>query len=485
MRIFGIINLVIVVTIVSCRKEELIPIDETKWEDPKVIDGLYFKGIITEKDKVIPYVVVEVYQNEKKVGETKAREDGSFDTRDIKLEEGKHVTFNFVHEGYIPYTKRKVASEKITNLGKIHLSKPTQIPAVIAPLENPGSNDLIIISGYVTTPDGQAAQDVFVGLFYDIVKISPTESYMEGAIVYTDENGYYDVLLPKDQVFEYLVLQQSSEACGNSSKILTKPDFTILDGIPVERIGPFTEDTQLPSIKNATINIPTSRKPFFVKLNANFLNCDNQAVKWGSVTGSLEVQGEKRYFNDRIGLGIWLNDSIGFCINPFLTLEIKVSIKVKDNESGKSSEELAFVLNDGQQNLGDILVCTSPPIQKSTIQLFIKDQNHTLELGTDSDPKNTFISNDTLFAPKSLNVPGGSVSFYIPNYQDYNNIKLYDLTFIINDEDYTSVGPVRIINLGGSPGNISGLITNALFKNRTTGEIIELNGLKGSVYIQY
>lgn len=487
MKRFGIFSLIIAMAIVSCRKEELIPIDETTWDDPKEIEGLYFKGILTEKDQVLPYAVIEVYQNEELVGEVITRQDGGFDTRDLKLEEGKHVTFNVVQDGYIPLAKRIAATKKITDLGKIFLNKPELIPGIVEPLENPGSNDLIVISGYVTTPDNQPVKDILVGLVFDIVEVSSTQATMDGVIVVTDDNGYYEGLLPKDQVFEYFVWQVSSGPCSSSSKILNNEDFTILGGLPVEHVGPFAEDVQLPTKNNANVPTTSTLEPFFIKLNANFLNCDNVAVEWGRVTGSVEVQGVKRHFDDRIGLGNWLNDSIGYCIDPTLPLDIIVNLKVQDSESGKSSEDLWFSLEDGNQDLGDIVVCSNPPVDKSYLVFIFKNQEYTLELGTESDPKNTFIRHDTLFAPSVLNVQGGSVSFYIPNYLDNSNINMHDLTFTINDENYKSLEPLHVKTVNFStPGFISGFITDGLFKNKTTGQIINIeNEFAGLVNIQY
>ncbi len=470
----------IILSVVSCRKEEIIPIDETTWEDPKNIDGLYFKGIVTDLEQNIADALIEVYQNEEKVGEIRSREDGSFDTRDIKLEEGSHVTFNILYETYLPRAKRITATEKITDMGKVILGKPENLPISVSELENPGSNDLIVISGYVTTPLNQPVSGVVIGLLYDIVEISPIDISIEGAIVFTDEAGYYEALLPKDQQFEYLVQQN-----GCTSKILNDFDFYILGGLPIERVGPFNENTELPTKTNA--DVPSAKVVTGLKLNAQFLNCDNLPIQNGRVDYSIEIDGVKRNFSDRIFSGIWIHDTIYFCINPLTNdLPVKIEIKVFDNQTRNTSDDLEINITFDQPTLGDIIVCNAPPVAKSLLSLFIKNQYHTLTIGTDNDPKNTFIRQDTLFAPNAVNIQGGSVSFFIPNYLNNTNLALHDLKFILDGEEYESVSPIGLFTPGIRVNNsITGFVNTGYLKNISTGEIIEIKFGQGTVNIFY
>lgn len=470
---------VLSLVMVSCRREELTPIDERVWDDPKEIEGLYFKGVVSDLDQTIANALIEVFQGEKKVGEVRSREDGRFDTRDIQLKEGLHVTFNILHDTYVPKTQRVTASEKITDLGKVILGKTTDSPLLVSSLENPGSNDLIVVSGYVTTPDNLPVSGVVVGLLYDIVEVSPVEISLEGAIVFTDESGYYEALLPQNQMFEYIVQQN-----GCNSKILNNFDFVILGGLPVERVGPFSENTQLPTKNNALT--PSDAEVIGLKLVAQFLNCDNQPIQNGRVEYTIEIQGSKRSFSDRIFLGTWLHDTLYFCVDPNLSDQsIKIEMVVRDNATRNTSEDLEFVLDIGQNELGDIIVCKKPPVERSQLNIFMNNTVQNLYIGTDNDPKNSFIRNDTLFVPKVMNVEGGSVSFFIPNYLDYSNIYLHNLRFIIDGENYESATPVQVITVGTSPGDfINGFIATRTIQNMVTGQFLETPGL-GSVIVQY
>ena len=398
------IILITSLTMISCRKESLIPIDETETEEPTELEGLYFRGVIADKKTPIANAQVEVYQNEKLVGTQTSGPDGSFNTAGLKLEAGKHVTFYVKHKDYPPKAKRVTTNEKSFDLGILKLSPPDLMPAMADPLENPGSNDLIIVSGYVKTPQGEGVKAAVL-LLYDIVETDPSNYETKGEGVETDETGYYEVLLPKNQEFYYFAFQ---EGCVN--KLLTQSQVVIFQSIPAQVVGPYTEDTVLPTLSNGVKTNDVQRKVGFIIAG---LDCNGSFIQNGGIKGTVTIGSESfpLEFNAQSGIYFPYKE---YCVkeeNGDAPIELR--FRIFDYANNKSSEELVFENVGFNDNLGATVACTSPLTDKPYMSFTLGGKAYIFEMG-----KGTLNPGDTLYSTTQVDPQNGLLQFLVPQFSN-------------------------------------------------------------------
>ena len=122
MKAIYLITISFLILFISCRKEEILTYHEEEIEDPIKIEGLQFKGIIYNKDEIVPQALVEVYQNEKLAGKVYSNSEGRFNTSTLFLEDGKEVTFYVKKDSFISNAKR-VKGIEVNEDQKIQLIK--------------------------------------------------------------------------------------------------------------------------------------------------------------------------------------------------------------------------------------------------------------------------------------------------------------------------------------------------------------------------
>lgn len=389
-------------TAVACRKETLVLIDETETEEPSELEGLYFKGTVVDGKSNIAEALVEVYQNEKLVGTKTTGTDGTFNTAGIALEAGKHVTFYIRHKNFNPHAKRVNGTAGSTDLGKLKLSTTDLVPANIEPLVNPGSNDLIVVSGYVKSPQGNPVK-ASVLLLYDISEPEPFNYDAKGEGAETDANGYYEMLLPKDQEFFYFAFQ---EGCVN--KLLTKEDTKIFESLPVELIGPFSQNTEL-----ATLNNGIEQNE--IKVTARFLiagiNCAGSYLKNGAVQGTFVKGTESFPFEFKAQTGIFF-PSKDLCVQEVnANAPLNIRLKVLDYDSGQVSDEQFFQNVQLDDNLGIVAACGSPLTNEAYISFNLLNKAYFFEM-----EHGGITAGDTLVSTISPNTSNGLVRFVVPGY---------------------------------------------------------------------
>lgn len=389
----------------SCRKESLIPIDEIDTEDPTEIEGAFFKGTVADETGNQPNILVDIYQHERKAGTVTTDQNGAFNTFGIPLDTIGHVTFAVKQSDNRIKAKRVRPESRKTEIGTIFLDKENVIQTTQDYLENPGSNDLVVVSGYIKDPSGNPAQ-ADVALLYDVSEPSPGEYYAEGEVTVSDENGYYEMLVPRDQEFYYFVQQT-----GCTPKLLSKDEVRIFDGFfPVEVIGPFSSDTELPALNNAIPNADNA-----VEQNISFYliatTCNGTSVENGAVEGTISKGTQTFPLNAATiaSLLIWTKN---YCIKeqnqnaPWI-----VKFKIKDFKNNKISEEKTFEITEKDQELGTIVVCEDISTEKPFIQWSVGLINHEYEI-----LPGLIAANGELESSGVHTSANGLLKFTVPNY---------------------------------------------------------------------
>ncbi|HMR88877.1 MAG TPA: hypothetical protein PKD51_12025 [Saprospiraceae bacterium] len=417
MRTLTIFSFLFILMMTSCRKESLTLIDETETENPKPIDGAFFKGVVTSKTGVVSDAVVEIYQHEKLIDVVNTDANGAFNTLGIDLDTMSHITFAVKHTDFNIRAKRVSGNSKKQDLGKISLSKDQIYPTEQTYLNNPGSDELIVVSGYVNNTSGMPAlADVLI--IYDITEVAPFTYEVEGDGVSTDENGYYELLLPKNQEFFYYV-QQS--LC--TPRILTTDQERIFGGaFPVEKIGPFQSNVTLPTLNNAQTNVIGIEEQE-VGFTAFGLQCDGNIVKNGKLEGRLTKGSQTFNINMAAVSGFFFYGQT-FCIKQEnLNATWKLEFTITDFENVQKSVPYSFDITTATQELGFLSVCNETLTEKPFVYWSVGATPYYYEVN-----EGVIDNTGTLISSATTSTSSGNLKFTIPGYTSGND-KIKNFTF--------------------------------------------------------
>lgn len=299
----------------SCREESVTTSTETE-KDPQELDYPIFTGLVKDIDGgAQAEVVVDVYQGEEKKGSVVTDESGKYSTIDIKLDFGTVISLYPQKEGLVPQLKRRsdfTEVEQVVDFALIPTSEALLIPE---PLQNPGSSDLIKLSGYVETPNGEAAE-AFISILFDIENQSGGSFSAQGYAGFTDPMGYYEAFLPIDKVLQYTVIQRYC------SKDFLNPVDEWLP-LPHQLIGPFAEDTQLPTLSNASAISQLNRS-----LNGEAM-CNNSPI----VDTEIDIQITNE--NNTVDIYQTMTDANGFFSLDFQTCSESVDVLIWFDDNTK------------------------------------------------------------------------------------------------------------------------------------------------------
>lgn len=446
----------------SCHKESLTYIEETELESPKPIEGGFFKGIVTSPDGNVGNVPVEIFQHEKLIGIKNTDASGVFNTFGLTLDTFGHVTFAVKHPNYNSAARRVSGNNKKQDIGQISLSKDGDFPAGQPYLNNAGSNDLIVVSGYVKNTLGLPAL-AEVAIIYDIIEVSPSTYEISGDIISTDANGYYELLLPKDQEFYYFVVQSLCQPL-----LLTRDEVKIFGGnYPAETIGPFQTDTQLPLISNAKPDVDGTEEQtvgFFV----GGLQCNGELVNNGTIQGAFTKGSQTFNFKiNALAFGLfWQNQT--YCIKQAnLNQPWKVNFTISDYENNKISEPFTFDLVEENQDLGQVPVCFSNVTDQPFVQWSVGIYPYFYEIA-----EGTVDNNGNLISSVNTSATNGNLRFTIPGFANGNNqIKNFTFNgslvgetfgFAQKTSDVISVTYLNSSNPKEVKGSFTGELTNTL-----------------------
>lgn len=150
---------------------------------------------------------MKVYQGVGQVGEETTKEDGSFSTIGIELEEDQDVTFETGKQDYMKAYKRRSSNTSTEEVINLSIALISEVPIIPPPLGNPADLNLISHSGNVLNPDDSPSSATGL-LAYNIVQQNSSTWCLEGGLFTTDENGYYEILAPLNTQFNYIIWEE-------------------------------------------------------------------------------------------------------------------------------------------------------------------------------------------------------------------------------------------------------------------------------------
>lgn len=341
---FNILHILILIgglsfLMTSCHKENITNTTETEVENPKTIDYPFFTGrVVDDFGKTQADIEVEIYQDGNLVGTVSTDKDGRYSTHKHKLAFKSPVTLYPKKEGLFSVLRRSKEVEETEN--KLDLRLMSLEGATITPKSEvyPGDTSLIKISGEIFTTSGNpAVADVFVG--HEIVNISPTSWYAKGEFTMTDENGYYELYLPKDKELFFFAWEKH---CG-STFLNTVTDF---DKSPFEELGLTSEDRVLETLNNAIHETFIDRT-----VSATIKDCTGNPIA--------DTEYYVRWRSENSYRSIKANtDANGLLEIPFIVCDNEINYEVLSSVPGfenavihKSSSE------DNSVDLGDVIDC--------------------------------------------------------------------------------------------------------------------------------
>lgn len=263
----------------ACRKETITE-ETTTVIDPIVeIKTTEMSGLVRNEQVPLANVELLVYQGDSLVGTVFSGADGRFTTAGIALRLGSTVTFLAQKPTYASTPKRLQASAPEVKNVNINMLRQNGIQ-----YQNVGSSQWVNISGYITNATGVPARSVVVGMLYGVTDAPPAFSATGSWLVETDENGYYEALMPRDSVLYLYALQAQYSRSGYSCN----GDFVNQGDLyanvwPLEILGSFSQDAQLPTMTTAYVPADV------LNISGVALRCDGTPLLEGNIVISVTL----------------------------------------------------------------------------------------------------------------------------------------------------------------------------------------------------
>jgi hypothetical protein len=340
----------LIMAVVACRKETITTDSDTISDPPVEIENTVLKGIVKGPNGPLSGVAIDVYEGEDKVGVITSDANGAFTTNGLLLKIGKNITFYAQKTNLNDVAKRVKADKPLVETVTINMSDMPNFFQT-EPLANPGSNDLIVVSGYTTTPDNIPVRG-FVSLAADLVDLPSggfTANY--GGITIADETGYYEMLLPKN--YEIVLWSLQGSFSNSFYAYCQVPELsstigTAYNGSNWRVIGPFTEDTQLPVMNTGYLpeNIG------YLTLTA--VKCNGQPVTNGVVTVEYE---RNAGFPGSFTIPSKPDGTFTFEYDLCTGSMNFIKVKVLDVDTNLSSTLQTFTNVVGDLSLGNVVAC--------------------------------------------------------------------------------------------------------------------------------
>ncbi len=346
-RIHFLAPLLLVLLILACRKETITTDEKVITQPPTGVTDTELSGVVRTGTGPLTNAQVEVYQGETLVGTVTTDAQGKFSTAGLSLQLGATITLYARKANYVSTAKRLQATQpKVKDL-KINVMPVSEARFPIRDYLNPADDALIVVSGYVTDPTSAPAYAA-VALLYNIRAIDGGFE-ADGASMLTDENGYYEALLPKDSVLYLNVLQPNftQQFAHCQGGWLNAAETTLFSIFPADVVGPFTTDTQLPTLANAY------RPQNVALISGTVVDCGDAPVSNGYVTLSVQSNSNGLSFDREIAADGTFGYSYELCTGAIDTLRVQAF----DRTTGKSSLPLIYTNVAASVSLGNVSAC--------------------------------------------------------------------------------------------------------------------------------
>ena len=335
----------------SCHKEEII-IDKKEVIDPPIeINNALFSGRIIHDNIGVAGADIYIYQKGEKLGKVVSDQDGYYSTKDIDLEIGKDVTFEIKTENYLTKIKRKalkkVQSEKVNF--NLHLKTDNPLEKAFY-LEDPGDTTLVKVFGTFTDINGNPITNAIVFALWDFVKTSPHSWQGYGSLDYTDDSGYFELLVKKEKEIYFHSTKWEDVEC--SQVINVTDNKTLIEGMELQYIGVIDNDFEI--IERNDISFDKTEN----LIRGTFLNCDGTPVTSGEIKITVKMRLDTNYYSVVEKYTITDFDSEG-------NFQIETSRCKKGDITfliyGKTSDEYSYYneipFQEGTIELGEIKAC--------------------------------------------------------------------------------------------------------------------------------
>ncbi len=244
----------VMLLLVACAKETVTEETTTVIDPPVEIKTTEISGLVRNGQVPLANVELLVYQGDSLAGIVFSSADGRFTTAGIALRLGSTVTFLAQKQTFTSTPKRLRASAP--EVGDVNIYMPLENQTIFGGIEyqNVGSSQWVNISGYITNAGGVPARSVVVGMLYGVTDAPPIFSASGCWLVETDENGYYEALMPRDSILHLYALQAQFSRSGYSCNgdFVNQPDL-YPNVWPLDFLGSFSQDAQLPTMTNAYV----------------------------------------------------------------------------------------------------------------------------------------------------------------------------------------------------------------------------------------
>ncbi len=452
---------------IGCRKEEVIiddPIIIT--EPPTELEGAFFSGQVINKDGQGYQATVEVYQNGALQGEIETTEEGFYNTVDITLEVGPQVTFAVREENFIEKYRRLESDDIVYKDVDLKLfSADNSTLGIPEEVENPGSLELVKVFGTITDKYGTPVSGAAAIVGYDPIIFMGTLN-IKHVFEPTDENGYFEVLVPREKEVFFLGVVDARDEAYECWNFLNQRDTTIV--FPFDNLGVVLEDTEVIEDPNLSF------EKIDYEVIGRLLDCNNTPVS------DAEIKIKAEYFiAGELVRETFLTqefDADGNFEIPFTlceTQEVKFEVEARLS-NGFGYKDSFTTSNQGTLNLDVIRACEDLNIRTTTLDL---------QIGNDVVLDDITFFHPQLEAPYSINsttlIEGGSVFLWFVEPQiGENRLDFLSIVSLGNDKlpyDFSSTeirAEVTDISNGFINADLSGEVeTTELGTQTITGQL--------------
>lgn len=381
MKYFNVFILILLIGFNACVREEITDINTIETEDPINVTGAFFKGIVYNGNIKIANAEIEVYENEKLVGKVFTNKDGQFNTAALKLENDKLYTLNVKKIGFPRQAKRRLG---LQNAGDLEFNLQMNFDTLRSENVqlNPASNDLVVLTGYVSDANMNPTKDALIFAYHDSIPhpyISNFYKYI-GEFSVTDATGKYEILVPKAKVIHLVAYQQNCNSTG--APYYNGLPFSNI--IVFKKLGIFTQNTNIQSF-NTGINIENALE--IVDFEGTALNCSGEPIRNGQLKLQFHFDGNiKSDDNSQIINGKFKYKS-SFC-RP-INRNSNVKILMKSIDAYKRQESDWIEVYNAPENFEDLNLVSCSPYDGPYYSFELKEYAISLPLGNG-------VMNDTL-----------------------------------------------------------------------------------------
>lgn len=318
----------------ACRKETITDETTTVVDPPVGIETSEISGLVKNGQVPLANVELLVYQGDSLAGTVFSGDDGRFTTAGVALRLGATVTFLARKQTFANTPKRLQASAPEVKNVNINMPLGNQMGIEY---QNVGSSQWVNISGYITNSAGVPARAVVVGILYGVADAPPVFSASGSWLVETDENGYYEALMPKDSILHLYALQAQYSRAGYSCNgdFVNQPDL-YPNVWPLEILGSFSQDTQLPAMTSAYVPADV------LNITGTALRCDGTPLLNGHIVISVTLP-QGTFYETIIDMAGVNNSTIHYFVDqcaggPFPIIRVQAF----DTENNKKSAVLTY-----------------------------------------------------------------------------------------------------------------------------------------------